>query len=124
MVSDPRHQPVGELRAVRIPGGPSVLRSATFTTCPACGHAADAYGDTGSDDSERPTDGDYSICFRCGEVAMFSVGAFGIGVRAITTEELAAFSRTPHAARVRELHRFWAEHPDDKPGTGTTTDTS
>jgi hypothetical protein len=92
------------------PGRPDILRH-PILHCPACGTPCDAAGVTG-DIAPTPTDGDYSICFRCGEVNIYVIGPFGVSIREATTAELAEFARHPDNTRtVRALHEFWATHP-------------
>lgn len=56
-----------------------------------------------------PQDGDFSICLRCGEVAIYAVGAFGVALREATLEELAEFAANPeNTDAVQKLHQFHA----------------
>lgn len=54
--------------------------------CPTCGHPNDAAANVdGSPD--RPDDGDVSICWTCGALAIFCRGPFGLSTRAPTPAE-------------------------------------
>lgn len=107
-----KHRPIGPIR--RQPDDPSVLRHRALP-CPACGYQSDALGDPTAPAGttlNEPADGDYTICFNCGQVFVFSVTAFGTALREPTLAELAEFSRSKHNTRiVRRLHQFHAEHP-------------
>lgn len=80
--------------------------------CPACGEVNNAVsqplGKLGDD--SLPVNGDFSVCFTCGEVATFAVGAFGIATRTPTMEELKDFAANPrYTEYVRLLHAFHAQ---------------
>jgi hypothetical protein len=77
--------------------------------CQGCGGKQNAAAVAEGGPSPAPSGGDWSICFRCGEVAVYVVGPLGVGLREATTAELAEFARSPDAARVREIHQFWAD---------------
>lgn len=88
------------------PGRPGVKRHEALH-CGACGYQIDAASTLDSSD-RTPSDGDWAVCFRCGEVQVYVVGPLGVALRTATTEELAKFSRQPENAKmVRDLHRFW-----------------
>lgn len=77
-------------------------------SCRACGYRFDSVSQSG-DVCRVPSDGDFSVCFRCGEVSVFVVGPLGIGVREPTLAELAEFSADREATRtVQSIHEFWA----------------
>jgi hypothetical protein len=89
------------------PGRPDVVRHQKLN-CRACGNGIDAAGVTGPV-APDPTDGDYSICFRCGEVSIYTIGPLGVALREPTGAELAEFSSNPDNTRlVRTIHRYWA----------------
>jgi hypothetical protein len=81
--------------------------SALFRSlCPYCGRANDqvAMPETEREDGdERPTDGDYSICFRCGCWGIFEASHAG-GVRRPTKEEEREIASDPDC---REVAKAW-----------------
>jgi hypothetical protein len=91
----------------RQPGRDDVWRHAALS-CQCCGGKLDAAAVAAGGPAPEPSDGDWSICFRCGEVAVYVVGPLGVGLREATTAELARFARSPDAARVQEIHQYWA----------------
>jgi rubredoxin len=85
-------------------------------SCPACGYQFDA-ASSQADEARAPADGDFSVCFACGEVMVFAASAFGLAVREASTEELAEFSRSPeNVETVRSIHRFRAGEGRGRPG--------
>jgi hypothetical protein len=106
-VTDPG--PLGPLT----PAGPETWRAAHRPTCPACGNGLDGIGARRPGETVPPADGDWSVCCRCGEVAVFCVGPLGLALRTPSTAELDEFRRDGHAQLVRDLHRFWAERGGD-----------
>jgi hypothetical protein len=89
------------------PGRPDISRHVPLH-CLACGGKQDAAG-AATGPPRIPADGDYSICFRCGEVNIYVVGPFGVALRAATTAELAEFARNPdNTDTVRRVHNYWA----------------
>jgi len=76
-------------------------------SCPYCGATVDAAGSPDGTPMEPPQEGDYLICFTCGEPAVWSVGPLGEALREATPEELAEFAvdHGHHAERLREYHR-------------------
>jgi hypothetical protein len=94
------------------PGRPDVLRHDKLH-CRACGNGIDATSIPGPGPTPTPSDGDTAICFRCGEVSIYTVGPLGVALREPTGPELADFAANPDNTRIiREIHQFWAEHPD------------
>jgi hypothetical protein len=96
-------QPLGPMRPDHRYGYRSDVSARTFT-CPACGHKSDALTDP--DQRNTPNDGDYAVCFYCGEVAVIVNGPFGMAVREPTIAELEQFRAQGHAEMVRAVHRF------------------
>lgn len=94
----------------REPTDPSVMYMPK-AACPACGYKQDAVSrPLGQPMHAPPKDGDYCVCFQCGEVLIFSVSAFGVAVREATTEEIRAFAENPRNTRyVQALHAFHAK---------------
>jgi hypothetical protein len=91
------------------PGHDDVWRHGSLS-CSACGYRFDGTGSLVSGDQRAPDDGDFTICFRCGEVMVYVIGALGVSVREPSTTELAEFARIPGAtAEVRRLHEFWVK---------------
>lgn len=76
--------------------------------CRVCGYTQTALGvttrPTGTD--ECPSDGDFSVCFGCGEVSVIATGPLGVALREPTGEDLAEFACAGHGDTVRRLHRF------------------
>lgn len=96
------------------PDRPDILRHQALS-CLACGGKQDAAGTPDGSPASQPTDGDWAVCFRCGEVAVYAVGPFGVALREATTEELAEFSADPANGKlVRDLHQFWASRPREQ----------
>jgi hypothetical protein len=58
-----------------------------FTVCPACGYRCDSGSQIGGVAPGRPSDGDASICLRCGTVSVFAADQSD-GLRAPTDGEL------------------------------------
>lgn len=91
----------------------STWRQPGRMACPACRYAPDALGhhEDNPADPRAPQTGDFSICFKCGEVAVIDVHPLlGATLREATGEELAEFSTNPdNTAAVRRLHLFLAE---------------
>jgi len=52
-----------------------VSRRGIFTRCPACGYGCDSV--SGLTSSDRPADGDVSVCLNCGAVSVFAAAAAG-----------------------------------------------
>jgi hypothetical protein len=95
------------------PGHPDVLRHDTLhcRACTATMNAAVSISDPGP--APAPSDGDFAICCRCGEVSIYTIGPLGAALREPTGRELARFAANPaNTSIIRDLHRFWAEHPD------------
>ena len=63
------------------PVGGDAWRQPGRMSCGACGYAPDALGHHEKDpvDPRAPQDGDWSICFRCGEVSVIEINAQGGG---------------------------------------------
>ncbi len=79
--------------------------------CRACGHGIDAATAGVRHDGPRniPITGDYSVCFRCGEVSVYVIGPLGVALREPTGAELTEFAAHPaNTESVREIHQFWA----------------
>ena len=92
------------------PDDPSSMMHKALS-CVACGYRFDAASLPEHGPAQAPKDGDYSLCFRCGEVQVYVVGALGIAVREATVAELEEFASVPEqVAAVRKIHQFWAEH--------------
>lgn len=91
------------------PGRPDILRHEALS-CVACGHKVDSSGSRdNSPITTEPVDGDWAVCLRCGEVAVYVIGPLGVGLREASTEELATFSADPQNVKlVRDIHSFWA----------------
>jgi hypothetical protein len=87
-----------------------VWRGPRKVNCRACGYPMDALGERAPNlpDTRAPEDGDYAICFRCGEVSVVVMHPLlGVTLREPTGAELAEFARNPdYTAAVRRLHRF------------------
>lgn len=87
--------------------------------CPVCGNANDAISQplgTKLGIESAPVDGDYSVCFYCGELAVFSVTAFGVAMRSPTMAELKTFAANPNFTQyVRALHAFHAQRQGETP---------
>jgi hypothetical protein len=96
------------------PVGDDTWRQPGRMTCAACGYTPDAFGyaEKNPDSPRAPQAGDWSVCFRCGEVAVIEVHPLlGAALREATTEELVEFAADPvNAATVWKLHRWRAGH--------------
>lgn len=104
-MTNPR--PLGALRPQ--PDDPAVLRHDRLPPCPVCAYRPDAISlAEGGATCPTPSDGDYSLCFNCGEVSVYTAGPLGLAVRAATTDELARFNRE-HGHVARGLARFNAQ---------------
>jgi len=68
------------------------------TTCPHCGVGQDLH--TNTTGARPPEDGDVAICWRCGDVAVFAAGPFGVTRRKPTGPEDARIRRDPRLRRV------------------------
>jgi hypothetical protein len=55
--------------------------------CPHCGTLNDAH--SSGTTSQPPTDGDASVCWNCGDIALFVAGPLGLALRAPTSAERA-----------------------------------
>jgi len=85
------------------PGHPDVYRHETLP-CPACGRPNNS-AKRAQGKPQSPGDGDWSICFGCGEVSVYAVGSFGVALREATGQELREFADNPDNTRlVRDLH--------------------
>lgn len=105
-------RPVEPFRAQ--PGHPDIVRHQALS-CTACGNKMDSSGTTDGTPAATPGDGDWAVCLRCGEVAVYVIGALGVGLREATTAELAEFSADPaNVETVRDIHRFWAAGGGDR----------
>lgn len=100
----------GPLRDV----GGGTWRQPNRMRCPGCDYTPDALGhhEATPADPRAPEDGDWSICFRCGDVGVIELHPLlGARLREATTGELAEFAADPvNADAVRRLHRFHARH--------------
>src|SRR5881394_3570008 len=85
--------------------------------CPSCGSRINATTLPGHGPMPRPPDdGDYAVCFCCGDVGVYMVGPLGVTIREATTVEVAEFAANPaNTELVRTLHQYWANHPDPPP---------
>lgn len=81
--------------------------------CPYCGASLDAAGSPDGTPMRPPEEGDYLLCFTCGEPAVWSVGPFGVALRKPTAEELAEFAveHGHHVERLRRFHSSQGEGP-------------
>lgn len=78
--------------------------------CRVCGSVLDAASRV--QDAVEPYDGAASICFNCGEVSIFVIGAFGVALREPTTQELAELASDPEYREMRALlSQYRAQHP-------------
>lgn len=64
------------------------------TNCPHCGRLNNRHATT---DPSEPSEGDFSMCWKCGGVAVFTED----GVRLPTTEEEAEISQEPMIKKFR-----------------------
>ena len=94
-------------------GDSGVWRTSGMMRCPACDYGMDALGLDRPGPCPRPEAGDYTVCLRCGEVAVITIHPLlGASLREATTTELARFAANPeNTAAVRRLHAFNATHP-------------
>lgn len=85
------------------PDYPGVYRHKA-NPCRVCAHPNDAVREGYGGDAV-PRTGDVSVCWRCGEVSVFEIGAFGMVLREPTLDELADFGRDhgDHARRLRDV---------------------
>lgn len=80
--------------------------------CPTCGRPNDAASAANGGPSRPPGDGDLSVCFRCGALAIYQATAFGMILRAPTPDEQAAALLRPDVVQARaKLIEFWNDHP-------------
>lgn len=100
---------------MRRAGDGSWRQTMPFPPCRACGYTGDALSGTGPEAPPEPSEGDFSVCFRCGEVEVIIIHPLlGVQTRPPTTDELAEFAQDPaNVAAVRDLHRFNAAYPRD-----------
>jgi hypothetical protein len=95
------------------PGRPDVVRHRKLH-CPACGCGQNAAARPDRSPGPGPSDGDYSICFRCGEVSVYTVSPLGVALREATSAELVEFAANPDNTRaVRDIHAYWARTAGD-----------
>jgi hypothetical protein len=99
------------------PVGGDAWRQPARMACPVCDYSPDALGhhEHNPADPRAPETGDYSICFRCGEVSVIEIHPLlGASLREPTLPELAEFSSDPaNVAAVKRLHRFNAQRRGD-----------
>jgi hypothetical protein len=75
------------------------------TACAGCGYLVDSATFLG-DGKKVPTDGDISVCFRCGTLAVFEGG---VPRPPVSPEEIAAAEQDPEVQRAQLTTRtFWA----------------
>lgn len=76
--------------------------------CPVCSYGFNAAGSPDGSPIERlPDNNDLTVCFNCGELLVYVVGALGVAVRVATADELALFQSNPKNLRwLKMLHRF------------------
>lgn len=85
------------------PGRPGVYRHPALS-CRACGATHNAL--TNADRGGPPAnDGDFTVCFRCGVVAVLVIGPLGVAMRAPSPEELLEFAQDhPHVVDARTTY--------------------
>jgi hypothetical protein len=76
------------------------------TTCPACGAEQDLH--TNATGVRPPVPGDVAVCWRCGGVAVFTTGPFGLLRRPPTAAEEATIRSDPRITRL--LDEMWASN--------------
>ena len=75
--------------------------SPTWTTCPYCGERCDAHAEV-ADPAAQPRDGDCSVCFGCGEVAVyFAITPSVLALRQPTQDERRELLADPDVRRAR-----------------------
>jgi hypothetical protein len=80
--------------------------------CPVCGYKHDAVS-SATGQMRVPTDGDFSICFRCGEITRFVVTSFGVSVRKLTHTDTPFIPPDAFTARAT-IRDFWKKHPEQE----------
>lgn len=86
-------------------------------TCRACGYRITGATSITDDDGDGPESGAFSVCLRCGEVAVYEISVFGVSLREATMDELAEFGRC-HGDKLQRLHLFRAVFPLDSQDSG------
>lgn len=82
-------------------------------SCLGCGYKiTGATYMNGPDGDSGPDSGSFSVCLRCGEVAIYEIGVFGVALREATTDELAEFGRL-YGDDLQRLHLFRVAAPLD-----------